>query len=164
MKRWVRKHPVQAGLCITPWFAGFAAQALQLTPATSSPAVPAAVVAGQVASGAPGALAQLLWAPLLLIVLLSVGALALMIWRQNAQQRGRRRTGEPRLAARSEASPGAVLPAALALSSATMLVAPSVGEWPRDWPQAPRAPASDGAAAQRAAAEAPPILASAAKR
>jgi hypothetical protein len=165
MKRWARKHPVHAGLCIIPWLAGFAAPAgaLELAPATSSPAISAAGVTGQ-AVGAPDALALLLWAPLLLMVLLSVATLALMIWRQNADTRGRRRMEtRPRPAAPGEAASGAKLPAALALSSASILAAPSVGDWPRDWPQAAR-PGADSAALQRDAAETGPVLASAAKR
>lgn len=159
MKAWIRKHPVQAGLCSIPWLAA-QAQALELTPATLAPAVPGGTTSGQAGTGAPDALALLLWAPLLLIVLLSVAALGLMIWRQNAQARRQRRSRlRLQTAARGGAPAGVALPAVLALSSASMLVAPPVGD-----SQATHAPAPDRAAVQREAAEAGPILAAAAKR
>ncbi len=103
MKRWARKHPVQAGLCIIPWLAA-QAQALELTPATSSPAVASAAATSHNTAGVPGDLAVMLWAPLLLIVLLSVFALALMIWRQNAEAR-RQRRAKLRLQAAAQGGP-----------------------------------------------------------
>lgn len=156
MKQWARKVSALAGCGITPWLAA-QAQAMALTPASSSPA--AAAYTGQAGAAAPEALAVLLWLPLLLLVLLSTGTLLLLIWRQRAGERRQRRAmlrAQP--ATQLQPASGVTLPVALALSSASILVAPPAG----DWPQA--APAANSAAVQRDAADAAPVLASAENR